>query len=117
MFAFAKPYRRQIFRFLLLVIVDAVLIVATPLLFKRIIDDGVLQGDRAVVTRLALIIAGLAVAEAGLTLAQRWYSARIGEGLIFDLQDAWCSDTCSGCRWRSSPAPTPDRWCRGSTTT
>ena len=85
-FSFAKPYRRQIFRFLLLVIVDAVLIVATPLLFKRIIDDGVLQDDRAVVTRLALIIAGLAVAEAGLTLAQRWYSARIGEGLIFDLR-------------------------------
>ena len=84
--AFAKPYTRQIVAFLVLVVVDAVLVVATPLLFKQIIDDGVLTGDRSLVTTLALVIAGLAVAEAVLTLVQRWYSARIGEGLIYDLR-------------------------------
>ncbi|MBA2716324.1 MAG: ABC transporter ATP-binding protein, partial [Propionibacteriales bacterium] len=85
--AFARPYGRQIVAFLVLVVVDAILVVATPLLFKKIIDDGVLPpGDRSLVTTLALVIAGLAVAEAVLTLAQRWYSARIGEGLIYDLR-------------------------------
>ncbi len=84
--AFARPYTRQLLWFLGLVIVDAVLVVASPLLFKTIVDDGVLKGDRRLVTILALVIAALAVAEAALTLAQRWYSARIGEGLIYDLR-------------------------------
>ncbi len=84
--AFAKPYGRLIWAFLALVIVDSLLVVATPVLFQRIVDDGVLKGDRSVVVVIALIIALLAFAEAGLTLAQRWYSARIGEGLIYDLR-------------------------------
>jgi ATP-binding cassette, subfamily B, bacterial len=83
---FARPYSRHIAAFLVLVVVDAVLVVATPLLFKKLVDDGVLQDDRSLVTMLALVIAGLAVAEAVLTLVQRWYSARIGEGLIYDLR-------------------------------
>jgi ATP-binding cassette, subfamily B, bacterial len=83
---FARPYTRQLLAFLALVIVDAVLVVATPLLFKKIVDDGVLKHDRSLVTILAIVIAGLAVGEALLTLAQRWYSSRIGEGLIYDLR-------------------------------
>ena len=84
--AFAKPYRRQLWLFLALVVVDSLLVVATPLLFQRIIDDGVLTGDRRLVVIIALIIAAIAFGEAALTLAQRWYSARIGEGLIYDLR-------------------------------
>jgi ATP-binding cassette subfamily B protein len=83
---FARPYLRPLLAFLVLVIVDAMLVVATPLLFKQIVDDGVLKHDRRLVTILALVIAALAVGEALLTLAQRWYSARIGEGLIYDLR-------------------------------
>jgi ATP-binding cassette subfamily B protein len=84
--AFARPYWRQIVGFLILVIVGAALVVATPLLFKRIIDDGVIPGDSQLVTWLALLVALIAIGEAGLSLAQRWYSARIGEGLIYDLR-------------------------------
>jgi ATP-binding cassette, subfamily B, bacterial len=83
---FARPYLRQILTFLVLVVVDALLMVTTPLLFKKIIDDGVQRHDGTLVTVLALIVAAVAVADAALTLAQRWYSARIGEGLIFDLR-------------------------------
>ncbi|MGH3471974.1 MAG: ABC transporter ATP-binding protein [Nocardioidaceae bacterium] len=83
---YARPYNRHIAWFLVLVVLDAMLVVATPLLFKQIIDNGVLKHDGGLVTRLALVVAALAVADAGLTLAQRWYSARIGEGLIFDLR-------------------------------
>jgi len=83
---FAKPYTTAIVGFLVLVILDSALIVATPLLFKKIVDDGVLQQDTGIVVWLSLLVAGIAFVEAGLTLAQRWYSARIGEGLIYDLR-------------------------------
>ncbi|MDQ1709143.1 MAG: ATP-binding cassette, subfamily bacterial, partial [Frankiaceae bacterium] len=84
--AFARPYRRELAIFLGIVIVDAVISVATPLLFRSIIDDGVALHDSPLVVRLALVVAGLAIFDAGLSLAQRWYSSRIGEGLIYDLR-------------------------------
>ena len=84
--AFARPYTRQIIGFLVLVVLDAMLVVATPLLFKTIIDEGVATGNSRLVVILALIVAGLAFVEAAFTLAQRWYSSRIGEGLIYDLR-------------------------------
>src|SRR5690348_3194162 len=83
---FAKPYRWHIAAFLLLVIVSAVLVIASPLLFKKIVDDGISKGNAPLVTALALVVAVLAVFEALLGLIQRWFSARIGEGLIFDLR-------------------------------
>ncbi|TWD84366.1 ATP-binding cassette subfamily B protein [Kribbella amoyensis] len=83
---FAKPFRWQITFFLVLVVISAFLVVASPLLFKRIVDDGISKGDAGLVTALALLVALLAVVEAGLGLLQRWYSAQIGEGLIFDLR-------------------------------
>jgi ATP-binding cassette subfamily B protein len=84
--AFARPYRRWIALFLVTVVIDAVLVVATPLLFKRIIDDGVNAGDSAVVIRLSVIVALIAIADSLLTLVGRWWSSRIGEGLIYDLR-------------------------------
>ncbi|MDQ4084589.1 MAG: ABC transporter ATP-binding protein/permease [Actinomycetota bacterium] len=83
---FARPYTGIIVFFLVLVVVDALLVVATPLLFKKIIDDGVAEQDGALVTWLSLLVALIAFAETGLTLAQRYYSSRIGEGLIYDLR-------------------------------
>ena len=84
--AFARPYRRDISFFLVLVVIDAMLVVALPLLFKVIIDEGVSKNDRGVVITVALVIAGLAVFTALLTLMMRWLSSRVGEGLIFDLR-------------------------------
>ena len=83
---YASPYRRPIGFFLVLTVVDAFLVVASPLLLGRLIDDGVNQDNKQVVVTLALIVAGLAVFDAVLSLILRWYSARIGEGLIYDLR-------------------------------
>lgn len=85
---FARPHHRRLGVFLLLSVVAALLAVATPLLAGRVVD-GIVGGaaPRAVVT-LALVIAALAVLDAGLGLAIRWLSARIGEGLILDLRTA-----------------------------
>ena len=86
--AFARPYRRQIIVFLVLVVLDALLVVALPLLFKVIVDEVAKGGDgsKSVVVAVALGVAGLAVVDAGLTLWQRFLSAQVGEGLIYDLR-------------------------------
>jgi ATP-binding cassette subfamily B protein len=85
---FATPYRRDIAVFLLTVVLAAGIGVATPLLAGEVINTITAGGSGAAgaVVRLALVIAGLAVVDALLSLAQRWYSARIGEGIILDLR-------------------------------
>lgn len=83
---YAQPYRAAIIFFLILTVIDSLLVVASPLLLQRLIDDGVTPGDKAVVLTLALIVAGIAVVDAGLSLLLRWYSSRIGEGLIYDMR-------------------------------
>jgi ATP-binding cassette subfamily B protein len=85
-FKFALPYRTNIIVFLVTVVVDAALVVATPLLLKQLIDDGVIPKDGAVVTRLALFVGLLAIADAAFNMLGRYFSSRIGEGLIYDLR-------------------------------
>ena len=84
--AFARPHTKKIVVFLALVVVDASLVVVTPLLVKRIVDDGIIKNDPGLVTVLALGIAGVAVVTAILALGQGYLSSRIGEGLIYDLR-------------------------------
>jgi ATP-binding cassette subfamily B protein len=83
---FARPYRRLITVFLVIVALDAAVGAVTPLVYQRIIDRGIAQGRTDVVLALAGVVALLALATAGLTLAARWFSSRIGEGLILDLR-------------------------------
>ncbi len=83
---FARPYRRLIGWFLATMVLGSVLVVAQPLLFRRIVDDGISAGNSTVVTQTAVLVLLLALADAAIGLVGRWYSARIGEGLIFDLR-------------------------------
>nr|WP_211288743.1 ABC transporter ATP-binding protein [Actinophytocola xinjiangensis] len=83
---FARPHRRLLGWFLTLSVVSAALAVATPVLAGQVVDAIVGGSAASVVVRLAVIIAAIAVAEAGLGLVTRWFSARIGEGLILDLR-------------------------------
>jgi len=85
-FSFARPYRTNIIIYLATVIVDAALVVATPLLLKRLIDDGVIPKNASVVTSLALLVGLIAIADAGFNMLGRYFSSRIGEGLIYDLR-------------------------------
>jgi ATP-binding cassette subfamily B protein len=83
----ARPYRRELVLFLSLVVVSAVIGVLTPLLAGDIVNRiARLEGTAGDVVRIALVIAGLALLDAACSLAQRWYSSRIGEGVIYDLR-------------------------------
>lgn len=83
---YAIPYRRTFLFFFLALIVDAVLTIATPLLLKRLIDEGVIPKDAALVTKLALFVGLIAILSAVFNIVIRWWSSRIGEGLIYDLR-------------------------------
>ena len=83
---YATKYKSLIIGFLVLLVVDSLLVVAQPLLFRRIVDDGITPGDAAVVTGTAILVGLLAFVDAGVGLVSRWQSARIGEGLIYDLR-------------------------------
>jgi ATP-binding cassette subfamily B protein len=85
-FSFARPYRTNIIIYLATVVVDAALVVATPLLLKRLIDDGVIPKNASVVTSLALLVGLIAIADAAFNMLGRYFSSRIGEGLIYDLR-------------------------------
>jgi ATP-binding cassette subfamily B protein len=83
---FARPHLKLISIFLTIVVVDAAMVVVTPLLIKKLVDDGILGNDPGLVTLLALGMAGVAILNALLTLGQGYLSSRIGEGLIYDLR-------------------------------
>ena len=83
---FARPYRRKLLVFLGLIIVDALLGAANPLLYRAIIDDGILPRNSGFIVQVGVILVVLALADAGLSLWQRWISARVGEGLIFEMR-------------------------------
>jgi len=85
---FAKPHMGKLVVFLILSIVTAVLAVATPVLAGRVINAITEGADKGVVIRLAVLIAAIAFAEAGIGLVSRWLSSSIGEGLILDLRTA-----------------------------
>ena len=84
--SFARPYRKELAVFLVLTVISSVIGVATPLLAGEVVNQITSNGTVRAVLLIAAVIAGLAVLDALLSLATRWYSSRIGEGLIFDMR-------------------------------
>jgi ATP-binding cassette subfamily B protein len=85
---FARPYRTIIIVFLVTIFVSAVLELVPPFAFRAILDDAIPHRDRSMINLLAALVVGSAIADALLAIVQRWCSARIGEGLIYDLRVA-----------------------------
>ena len=83
---YARPYRRDLTIFLLAAALDAVITVAIPVLLGLVIDRGIIPKRADVVLAVAAAVAALAILDAFLNFVQRWYTARVGEGLIYDLR-------------------------------
>ena len=83
---YARPYRMHLTVFLIVTAVDAVITVVNPLLLRDIIDHGILGHDEQLVILLACAVAAVSIFDAVLGFVIRWFSARIGEGLIYDLR-------------------------------
>jgi ATP-binding cassette subfamily B protein len=84
---FAAPYRKILGIFLGVIVVDAVISVWNPLIYRQIIDSGIGRKDSRLIVALALLLGGLALADALLSLVQRYISSRVGEGLIYDMRE------------------------------
>ena len=84
--ALARPYRTLLAGFLASIVLAALLALAPPLLFRSIIDDAIPDGDRAMLNLLAGLVVVAAVGDAVLAFAERWFSSKVGEGLIYDLR-------------------------------
>jgi ATP-binding cassette subfamily B protein len=83
---YARPYRWDLTIFLLAAALDAVITVAIPVLLGLVIDRGIIPKRSDVVLAVAAAVAALAILDAFLNFVQRWYTARVGEGLIYDLR-------------------------------
>ncbi|MGD0684889.1 MAG: ABC transporter ATP-binding protein [Streptosporangiaceae bacterium] len=83
--SYARPYRGDLIVFMITTALDAVVTVAVPLLLGLIVNKIEAKDTRAVLW-IAGAVAGIALFDAVLSIAQRWYSARVGEGLIYDLR-------------------------------
>lgn len=86
MFRFARPYRTILMVFLAMIVLDAVVGVVNPLLFREIINGGILGHDTGIIITLASVAAGLALLDTALAIGERYVSAKVGEGLIFDMR-------------------------------
>ena len=83
---FARPFKFYLFCFLITIVLDALLTVSTPLILRNLIDQGVIPKKYHVVTVLAILVGVLAIADSATNLVGRWFSARIGEGLIYQMR-------------------------------
>lgn len=83
---YIRPYRVKVVFLFLMIGIDAVIGAVDPLIYREIINQGILGGSTALVIRLALLVAGLSVVDGAALLLQRWVSVAIGQGLIFDLR-------------------------------
>ncbi len=86
--SFARPYRGMIAVFLAVILLAALLALVPPLVVRQILDVAIPEGDKTMITVLAGAAVAAAVGDAVLQIVQRWCSARIGEGLIYDLRRA-----------------------------
>jgi ATP-binding cassette subfamily B protein len=83
---FARPYRKELTLFLAVTVFSAVIAVATPLLAGNVVNQISGHGSLRTIVILALVIAVLAIVDTGNSLVSRFYSSRIGEGLIYDMR-------------------------------
>src|SRR4051812_8288767 len=86
--SFARPYRGTLVVFLGAIIASALLGLVPPFVIKAILDTAIPDGNRALITGLAVAAVGAALADGSLQVVQRWASSRVGEGLIYDMRRA-----------------------------
>ncbi|MGO3763648.1 ABC transporter ATP-binding protein [Glutamicibacter arilaitensis] len=85
---FAAGYKSRLLVFVLFSILAAVLAVITPVLAGRVVDEIVAQSGIRIIINLALIMAVIAILDSVVSVVVRWFSSRLGEGIIYDLRTA-----------------------------
>ena len=84
--AFAVPYSGLLALFLVIVILGAGISIASPLIYRRIINDGILKGNSALIIQWALLVAALGVVDVAMGMLQTYLSAVIGSRIVLSLR-------------------------------
>lgn len=84
--AFAAPHAILLALFLVAVVINAGVSIANPLIYRHIINDGILSGNATAVVQLALLTALLGIADAGLGLYQTYLAWRIGAAVVVSVR-------------------------------
>jgi ATP-binding cassette, subfamily B, bacterial len=85
-YGFSAPYRKVLVLFMVLVIVDAAASTANPLIYRVILNDGIVRHHASLIIWLAVLLGLLAILDAVLGIAERMISARVGGGLVLDMR-------------------------------
>ena len=83
---YARPYVGTLLLFLIVVIANASIAIANPLIYREIVNVGILTGDTTLIVQLALLVAGVGLIDAALGLAQTYLAARIGAEVVMSLR-------------------------------
>jgi ATP-binding cassette subfamily B protein len=85
-FRYIRPYRKILTIFLVLIVIDAAVSVVNPLLYRQIINQGIMDHEPGLIITLAIIAVCISLFDAGLGIVETWFSSKIGQGLVFDLR-------------------------------
>jgi ATP-binding cassette, subfamily B, bacterial len=85
--SFALPYTGLLAVFLLVVIVDASITIINPLLYRQIINNGILKGDASLIIRIAIIVGCLGLFDGALGIAQTFLSSKISAEIVLSLRN------------------------------
>jgi ATP-binding cassette, subfamily B, bacterial len=84
--AYGRPYTSALIGTLATVLIISGLQVVPPILMRAILDDAIPSGDLGALTLLGLAMVAVPIISSLVGVAQRWWSSRAGEGIIFDLR-------------------------------
>ncbi len=83
---FVMGYKWQVALFLVFIVLDAAVGVVNPLLYRQIINKGILVGNQGLVIHLAILVAVLAIADAAFTYIQRTLATQIAQSMLYDMR-------------------------------
>src|SRR5499427_9333942 len=84
--SYARPYTGTLLLFLLVVVLNASIAIANPLIYREIVNVGILTGNTTLIVRLALLVGAIGLVDAALGLGQTYLAARIGAEVVMALR-------------------------------
>ena len=85
---FVKPYRRQAFVALVLLVTVVAVDLVLPRLIQRLVDQGIARGDMRVILNTALLMLGFATLNALMMIGNTVLAARVAQYFAADLRSA-----------------------------
>jgi len=87
-FGYARPYKGWLLAMLVITLASSGLALLTPLILRDLIDRTIPSGDLTRLVWLAAALVAVPLLSSGLSVLHKQASARVGEGVVYDLRSA-----------------------------